>query len=314
MSHEIETMAYAGEVPWHGLGERVSNDLTPVQMMQKSGVDWSVSKQRMYILDKITVPNKMALLRDGDNKVLDIVGNDWEPVQNSEAFNFFNEYCAAGDMEMHTAGSLMGGKIVWVLAKINESFDVLPGDQIDNYMLFTNPHTYGKTLNIRMTPTRVVCNNTLQMSLSATSKNEVTLNHRREFNPEMVREQLGIAHQKFEQYKEFATFLSKKKAKFSDVIQYMNSVFPHSNTKGKEVKDYSDLSTSAKQAVDILETQPGANFAKGTWWNAVNSVTYMTDHVLGRNSETRLVSSWYGNNSSRKVKAVNLAIEMAEAA
>mgnify|MGYP000099944680 FL=1 len=314
MSHEIETMAYAGEVPWHGLGERVSNDLTPVQMMQKSGVDWSVSKQRMYILDGITVPNKMALLRDGDNKVLDIVGNDWEPVQNLEAFDFFNEYCAAGDMEMHTAGSLMGGKIVWVLAKINESFDVLPGDQIDNYMLFTNPHTYGKTLNIRMTPTRVVCNNTLQMSLSATSKNEVTLNHRREFNPEMVREQLGIAHQKFEQYKEFATFLSKKKAKFSDVIQYMNSVFPHSNTKGKEVKDYSDLSTSAKQAVDILETQPGANFAMGTWWNAVNSVTYMTDHVLGRNSETRLVSSWYGNNSSRKVKAVNLAIEMAEAA
>lgn len=314
MSHAVETMAYAGELPWHGLGERVSNDLSPMQMMQKARVDWSVSKQKMYILDGINVPNKMALLRDEDNKVLDIVGNEWEPVQNEEAFNFFNEYCAAGDMEMHTAGSLKNGQIVWVLAKIKESFDVLPGDRVDNFMLFTNPHMYGKSLNVRMTPIRVVCNNTLQMSLSSTSKNEVTLNHRREFNPEMVKEQLGIAHEKFEQYKEFAQFLAKKKAKTGEVIQFFNTVFPHAGSKGRKVATYEDLSNNAKQAYDVLETQPGAEYAMGSWWNAVNAVTYLTDHQLGRTAETRLQSSWFGYNSGRKLIAVNKAIEYAEAA
>lgn len=314
MSHLVETMAYAGQVPWHGLGERVSNDLSPMQMMQKARVDWSVTKENMYILDGISVPNKKALLRGGDNKVLDIVGDDWEPVQNEEAFNFFNEYCAAGDMEMHTAGSLMDGKIVWVLAKIKESFDVLPGDQVDNFLLFTNPHRYGQSLNVRMTPIRVVCNNTLQMSLSSKSKNEVSLNHRRAFDADLVKQQLGIAHEKFDQYKEFAQFLANKKAKSADVIQFVNKVFPHSNTKGREVKDYEDLSPSAKRAMDARQSQPGAEYAEGTWWNALNAVTYLVDHELGRTDDTRITSAWYGYNAKRKLVAVNTAIEMAEAA
>lgn len=314
MSHLVETMAYAGQVPWHGLGERVSNDLSPMQMMQKARVDWSVTKENMYILDGISVPSKKALLRGGDNKVLDIVGDDWEPVQNEEAFNFFNEYCAAGDMEMHTAGSLMEGKIVWVLAKIKESFDVLPGDQVDNFLLFTNPHRYGQSLNVRMTPIRVVCNNTLQMSLSSKSKNEVSLNHRRAFDADLVKQQLGIAHEKFDQYKEFAQFLANKKAKSADVIQFVNKVFPHSNTKGREVKDYEDLSPSAKRAMDARQTQPGAEYAEGTWWNALNAVTYLVDHELGRTDDTRITSAWYGYNAKRKLVAVNTAIEMAEAA
>jgi phage/plasmid-like protein (TIGR03299 family) len=314
MAHLVETMAYAGQVPWHGLGERVSNDLSPMQMMQKAKVDWSVTKENMYILDGISVPNKKALLRGGDNKVLDIVGDDWEPVQNEEAFNFFNEYCAAGDMEMHTAGSLMDGKIVWVLAKIKESFDVLPGDQVDNFLLFTNPHRYGQSLNVRMTPIRVVCNNTLQMSLSSKSKNEVSLNHRRTFDADLVKQQLGIAHQKFDQYKEFAQFLANKKAKSADVIQFVNKVFPHSNTKGRDVKDYEDLSPSAKRAMDARQSQPGAEYAEGTWWNALNAVTYLVDHELGRSDDTRITSAWYGYNAKRKLIAVNTAIEMAEAA
>lgn len=314
MSHLVETMAYAGQVPWHGLGERVSNDLSPMQMMQKARVDWSVTKENMYILDGISVPSKKALLRSGDNKVLDIVGDDWEPVQNEEAFNFFNEYCAAGDMEMHTAGSLMDGKIVWVLAKIKESFDVLPGDQVDNFLLFTNPHRYGQSLNVRMTPIRVVCNNTLQMSLSSKSKNEVSLNHRRAFDADLVKQQLGIAHEKFDQYKEFAQFLANKKAKSADVIQFVNKVFPHSNTKGREVKDYEDLSPSAKRAMDARQSQPGAEYAEGTWWNALNAVTYLVDHELGRTDDTRITSAWYGYNAKRKLVAVNTAIEMAEAA
>lgn len=317
MAHMVETMAYAGQVPWHGLGEKVPADLSPIQMMQKAGVDWEVRKMPTYAdCGTHQVPTgASALIRSTDNKVLaPMVGDDWQPVQNEEAFTFFNEYCAAGDMEMHTAGSLADGKIVWALAKVNESFDVLGDDRVDSYLLFSNPHQYGKSLNVRFTPIRVVCNNTLTLSLNQSSKNEVKLNHRRAFDPQMVKEQLGIAHEKFEMYKEVARFLSKKRATEADMIQYFNNVFPVSNAKKREVKDYADLSRTAKTAYDVVQTQPGANFAEGSWWQALNAVTYTTDHLLGRSADTRMQSAWFGANQTKKVNAINLAVEMAEAA
>ena len=123
MSHEVEMvngqaqMAYAGEVPWHGLGTAVSNDLTPQQMQEVAGLNWSVEKQDIITSGGVTIDGKQALVRSSDNKVLDVIGENWNPVQNDEAFNFFSEYVLAGDMEMHTAGSLKGGKMVWALAK-----------------------------------------------------------------------------------------------------------------------------------------------------------------------------------------------------
>ena len=310
MSHEVETMAYAGQVPWHGLGERVSNDLTPSQMMQKSGVDWSVSKQKMYILDGINVPNKMALIRDEDNKVLDIVGNDWEPVQNSEAFNFFTEYCAAGDMEMHTAGSLEDGRRVWALAKVNDTFEVFKGDAIEQFLLFSNPHKYGQVIDVRMTPTRVVCNNTLTMALDRQSNSMVKVNHRHEFDADLVKETLGVAKEKLETYKEAARFLGSKRYTADSIVEYFNGIFPASAQKAEK----KEISRTANQALEILETQPGAEFGAGSWWSAFNSVTYMTDHVLGRGADTRMQSAWFGANQKKKQGALQKAIEFADAA
>ena len=106
MAHMVETMAYAGEVPWHGLGVKVSDDLTPQEMMKVAGLDWSVDRHPITTLvdgEEITIEGKKALVRSSDNKVLDVVGDQWIPVQNADAFEFFDEYVKAGGMTMHTA-------------------------------------------------------------------------------------------------------------------------------------------------------------------------------------------------------------------
>jgi len=315
MAHMVETMAYAGELPWHGLGVSVPHDLSPRQMMEKAGLDWSVEKYPSFVEvgGKKVATGLESLVRSSDSRVLTNVGGGWNPVQNEDAFQFFSEYCAAGDMQMHTAGSLDDGRIVWVLAKVNESFDVLGEDRVDSYLLFSNPHQYGKTLNVRFTPIRVVCNNTLTLSLNQSSKNEVKLNHRRVFNPDLVKEQLGIAHEKFVVYRDMAQFLAKKRTKEADLVQYFNNVFPIAGSKNS-VKTRDDLSRTAKSAFEYMETQPGAEFGRGSWWQAINTVTFMTDHVLGRSADTRLQSAWFGYNQGRKVDALDLAMEMAEAA
>src|SRR6056300_757226 len=188
MAHMVETMAYAGDVPWHGLGVSVSNDLTPQQMMQKAGLDWTVEKHDSFVIIndgfggvKHVPTGQQALVRSSDNKVLTNVGEGWNPVQNEEAFEFFNEFVMAGDMEMHTAGSLKNGQIIWGLAKVKESFELFKGDVIESYLLFSNFHKYGFSTDVRFTPIRVVCNNTLTLSLNSKVERMVKISHRKQF-------------------------------------------------------------------------------------------------------------------------------------
>lgn len=318
MAHMVDTMAYAGELPWHGLGEKVSNDLTPAQMMQKAGVDWEVHAVESFVEfnGKRMATGQKSLIRGDNGRILTNIGENWNPVQNETAFEFFSEFVMAGDMEMHTAGSLKDGEYVWALAKVKESFDVFGEDKIDSYLLFSNPHKYGKSIDVRFTPIRVVCNNTLTMSLSQTAKNGVRLSHRTQFDPDMVKDTLGLAHEKFDKYKEMALFLGSKKVTAESLIQYYNEVFPNtSRTEApKEVKAYEDLSRNAKLCYDALEVQPGAEYAPGTWWSAFNSVTFITDHKQGRNADNRLHSQWFGQNAARKVVAAEKAVAYATAA
>jgi phage/plasmid-like protein (TIGR03299 family) len=316
MAHMVETMAYAGEVPWHGLGKRVLPDLTPEQMMEEAGVNWTVRKVPAFAnVDGRNVPvDRAALVRDSDGKVLSVVGTDWNPVQNSEAFEFFNDFVAAGDMEMHTAGSLRDGQIVWALAKVKDSFSLAGGrDQVDSYLLFTNPQMYGKSIDVRFTPIRVVCNNTLTLSLNTKSDNMVKVSHRTEFNADQVKETLGIAHDKMSKYKEMGAFLSSKRYTGDTIVEYFKNVFPLV-TNADEGKARKDISKGASTALDILESQPGADFAPGSWWNAYNAVTYYTDHLAGRTADSRLTSAWYGPNRNLKLAALEKAVEFANAA
>ena len=318
MAHEIEEingkaqMAYAGDVPWHGLGVKVPADLTPTQMLDAAGLNWSVEKVPAYakIAGKQVAVGQSALVRSTDNSILDVVSDDWNPVQNEEAFDFFNEFVAAGDMEMHTAGSLKNGTIVWGLAKVKESFELFKGDKIDSYLLFSNFHRYGFSTDVRFTPIRVVCNNTLTLSLNSSVERMAKISHRKVFDPSNVKEMLGIATHKLAKYKDMASFLGSKPAKEEDIIEYFCRIFPVSGSGENKRKE---VSKNALTAFEVLHTQPGAEYAEGTWWQPFNAVTYLTDHLAGRSADTRLASAWYGSNKTVKTRALELAIEMAEA-
>ena len=318
MAHNIEfvngkaQMAYVGEKPWHGLGTQVPTDLTPLQMLEAAGLNWQVEKFPAYANygDGPIAVGRSALVRTTDLKLLDVVSDDWNPVQNETAFEFFNEFVAAGDMEMHTAGSLQDGKIVWGLAKVKESFELFKGDKIDSYLLFSNFHKYGHSTDVRFTPIRVVCNNTLTLSLNSAVERMAKVTHRQEFDADSVKGILGIAHEKLQQYKEMAQFLGSKKAPNENVVEYFQRIFP---VLGKNDVRQKELSKNGQIAMDILETQPGAEYATGSWWQAFNAVTFVTDHVAGRDDDRRLASAWYGQNKNLKTKALELAVKYAEA-
>ncbi len=327
MAHKIEIMngkvkmAWAGEKPWHTLGTDVTGkQLTPMQMCEVSGNDWEVEVIPGFIevnqIDlktgktkkvKVTI-DSAGLVRKLDGKILDTVTPDWKPVQNAQAMEFFNEFVAAGDMEMEVVGSLKGGRIVFGLAKVKESFELFKGDRVDSYLLFSNFHQYGFSTDVRFTAVRVVCWNTIQAALNAEAQKMVKYSHRREFNPESVKELLGISKVRLDEYKQMATFLGSKKAKDEDIVSYFKRVLPGTEGKLKE------MSKNAEIAYDLLHKQPGHEFAEGSWWQPYNAVTFLMDHVICRTQDQRLKQSWYGTHKGIKEKALELALDFAKGA
>ena len=315
MAHELEmingqaSMAYVGDVPWHGLGTAVPADLTPMQMLEAAKLDWTVEKHPLHCVidDNVVTTDRHALVRSTDRSIIDIVTTDWNPIQNQEAFEFFNDFVAAGDMEMHTAGSLQGGKIVWGMARIKESFELFKGDVVDLNLLFTNYHKYGHSTDTRITPTRVVCKNTLSLAMGERAQHMVKISHRKKFDPDGVKIVLGVAKDKLSKYKDMAEFLGSKKAKEEDIVQYFKRIFPTLS------KESDKMSKNAEAAMEVLHTQPGAQYAEGSW-SPFNAVTYMVDHTIGRSADRRLTSAWYGQGARLKNTALEMAVEYADAA
>lgn len=254
-----------------------------------------------------------ALVRSSDGKILDEVTEDWNPVQNQEAMEFFNEFIAAGDMEMETVGSLKGGQIIWGLAKIKDSFELFKGDRTDSYLLFSNFHKYGHSTTVMLTPIRVVCNNTLTMALGSKVDEMFKFSHRSKFDPEVAKLVLGVSKKKLAEYKDKAAFLGSKKAKNEDIVEYLKRLMPSAltDTKGKKPED--TLARNARKAYDYIDVQPGHQYAAGSWWQPFNAVTYFLDHEISRTGEQRLKQAWYGTHRTMKLKALDLATEFANA-
>ena len=319
MSSEVETIAWAGPTPWHGLGTEVQDDLSPREMQIKAKLDWQVEKVPLhYDFDGITLDSdQFALVRSSDGSMLDIVrSNNWEPVQNDEVFEFFNCFVRENKMSMDVAGSLRDGQIVFALAKMNHRFYVGPGsdDRTEGYLLFTNPHKYGQAVDIRLTPIRVVCMNTLSLALSSESMAKVKYSHRHKFDVRAAQSVFDESLHLFNDYGSTARFLASRTYDDATLREYFAACFPYVSNMHTRRPRRDKLSGNAEHALSIVETQPGARYARSTWWNALNAVTYLTDHEVGRTTETRLHSAWYGKGDQRKRKALKLAVDYAQAA
>lgn len=313
MSHEVETMAYSGEKPWHGLGVNVTPDISTDEMLIAAGLNWTADLVPLFyrLGDREASVRQKALVRSSDSALLDVVGEDWKPVQNADALGFFSDFVQQGDMRMETAGSLKSGRHVFALAKITEKFQAVKGDEIGGYLLFSNPHQYGKAPCIMLTMVRVVCNNTLTLALREGGTVKYSWSHLKTFDTDhaaMAREALGIAKEQMTRAKEQMTLLAKAKITEEDTEVYFKRVFDPKGAQSSRDK----IARNVPLAMKALEEQPGAKYGAGTYWQAFNAVTFLTDHVLGKSQDTRVNSALFGGYAALKRRALDIAIQSAK--
>ena len=180
MAHNLEivngeaSMFYVDRPPWHGLGRRLAEPATAEEAIQGAKLDWEVAKVPLYAAGNarmFPVDGKFGIVRkdkwDSDDcKVLGVVSQQYTPLQNREAFTFFDPIVGDGAaICYHTAGVLGDGQRIWILAKLPDSITVRNGDISDKFLLLTNSHDGESAVQMKFTPIRVVCQNTLMMAL-----------------------------------------------------------------------------------------------------------------------------------------------------
>jgi phage/plasmid-like protein (TIGR03299 family) len=313
-------MAYANQVPWHGIGARVDSSINADEMVKAAGLDWDVTLRPLVATMEdgtaVDVPDRFALIRDTDHKVLTITGKLWKPLQNRDAIGFMDDYVRAGGATLETAGSLRDGKIIWGLAKLNHSFEVRPGDKVDGYLLITSPHEAGRAIQLRTTTVRVVCANTMAMANSANAgTTNYTQSHIKEFDVAAAKAHVGEAHEQLLLAEQRAKVLAGLKLNMEDAIKkvIVPVMFPViANDNSFDLNSITDPANQPKrlqQVVNSMVNAPGAE--EGTGWGVINGVTHWADHILGQTNETRMMRAWMGDTARVKLQVEKQLLALA---
>lgn len=225
MAAEVETMFYTRETPWHNLGIRVQEAPTSKDALYLADLDWQVEQQEIYTEQGNLVSGFKANVRDTDQKVLGVVTDRYKVIQNQEAFAFTDELLGEG-VRYETAGSLQGGKKVWLLAHLPHEY-IIAGERISPYLVFSNSHDGSGAIRVAVTPIRVVCNNTLNLALN-TAKRSWSAIHTGNIKNKLdeARNTLFMANSYMDELGREFENLRKKKLTDKQVMEYIALLLP----------------------------------------------------------------------------------------
>lgn len=328
MAHEVETMFSVGETPWHGLGRILVNaPLTGADALREAGLNWTVSKVPLFLQDGTKHPEAFATVRDSDKRILGAVGKAYTVFQNHDAMWVLDQAVQDGRARYETAGSLRNGRTVWILTKVNAAFDVTKGDTVDTFALVTNSHDGSKAAQVRFTPIRVVCQNTLSAATaSGASGRFISVRHTANVSARMAiaGETLGILRDQVAATAEVYRAMANVQMTAEKIRLYLTSLVPdnknaESNVRTRNIRD---------RIMSLVETGRGADLpgVRGTLWGTYNAVTEYVDHeripnaatarggMTAKEADQRLDSVWFGAGELLKRQALTEAMALVQAA
>jgi phage/plasmid-like protein (TIGR03299 family) len=320
MAHEVESMLYQGDTPWHNIGDKI----TPEQsrdvnfILAHPSLNWTCEKRSLFMADGREVETK-AVVRSTDGAVLGEVGKDYTIVQNATAIEWFRPFIESGSASVECVGSLRGGSRVFVLAKLaHDPVAIVPGDEVLPYLLLANAHDGTLRLHVGFSPIRVVCANTLRMARTDKRSKLLQLKHTTGVTLALatVQATIDVVNRQFlatiEQYKRLAEVGCTEET----LKKYVSLVFqaptvsddapivaPEEETKSRVYGRIHDLFEGGKGT-----SIPGV---RGTLWGAVNAVSEFVQYQRGSDDARRLNETWLGTGAALVQRATDIAIQMA---
>lgn len=320
MAHLIDQMAYVGTTPWHGLGSALSPK-QPLEIWQReAGMDWQIQESPVHFkADAIghlgsihSFPEQKVLYRSDTKAALSVVSNRYQVVQPREVLEFYRDLTEVSGYELETAGVLKGGKKFWALARTGQSAELKGNDLVNGYLLLAT--SCDGTLATTATPTtvRVVCNNTLTISLNGAT-HAIKVPHSTRFDPQVVKKQLGIAVSQWDEFMYRMRALAERKVQWPEAMSFFMSVMCDTQV-DDPVPDVIRNKRALEKIQNLYESKGrGSDLesARGTAWGLLNAVTEYVDHERrARSSEYRVDSAWFGQGAQIKQRALNSALRL----
>lgn len=349
MAHELtseRSMFFVGETPWHGLGVQIPDGkISGEEAMKLAACDWEVGTKPLFTAEGERAPAK-AIYRVDTGKILGVGGPNYAPLQNRDAFAWFDPFIDSGECSFETGGSLRKDQVVWALARMNrEPSVIVPGDEVRKYVLLSNSHDGFRAIRVGFTPIRVVCANTLACAHDSKASRLLRVRHVGDVKKtlEKVQEAMNLANAEFEATAEQFRFLAAHPINGMDLKRYVKQVMskPNVTKRAADKIAKSDLGilsvandiltevetahperkereSSVFNAVErLFESGRGTEVSgvKGTYWGAYNALTEYVAHERGRgDASDRLDSAWFGGGAAITKRALDVAIAMAVAA
>lgn len=321
MSHSLEikngktSFAAVGEKSWHGLGVYVEKPMTAEEVVKLANMDYQVEKTPIFIQPEgvdspVNFPDVFSTYRTDNNAPLGLVSEEYEIVQNRDAFSFFDPIIERGEAIYQTAGVLGRGERIFVTAKLPEDITVA-GEKVEQYLLLTNGHTGKNAIRVGFTPIRVVCNNTLNAALSGLS-NSYSILH---FNNPLERlkeayKVMGLASKYMTEVAGIFEKMAEVKVDDDQLMSFIQTLFVNEDY----VQKKGEASTRAKNLVNTVfsfaKHHPTQNTSAtaGTLYGAYNSVSGYFGHVKNyKSASQRMESISFGYGASKTNRAFALA-------
>lgn len=318
MAHLVQQMAYAGETPWHGLGEKLP-DHQPLEIwVEKSGLSFSILETPVRYMAEMagalgsvmTFSDHKVLFRSDTKKPLSVVSNRFQVVQPREVLEFYRDLTEIFGFELETAGVLKEGRKVWALAKTGQSTALKGVDTVNGYLLLATACDGTLATTAQFTSIRVVCNNTLAVAL-ANGSNAVKVSHRKNFDAQAVKQQLGLSISSWDTFMYRMRTLSERKVKSHEAMNFFLRVFTDPEAMLPALANERAIKT-AQALYDGHGLGAELSTAKETAWGLLSSITEFVDHRRrARNQDYRLDSAWFGQGAALKQRALDEALKMA---
>jgi phage/plasmid-like protein (TIGR03299 family) len=309
-------MAYVGDTPWHGLGQKLEENMTIAQWTEAAGMDWDIKRSRVRYGDDANtriIEDQHVLFRSDTKDALGIVSSKFKIVQPREVMEFFADLTGVAGFTLETAGTLFGGKRFWALARTGQTAVIKSGaDLVGQYLLLATAADGSLATTGRFTTVRVVCNNTISQALTGKAKHEVKISHRSVFDSAAMKDQLGIERDGFTQWVHTMRQLASENVRNDEAEQTVFKLLTKEDWNKATLEQITDARATRgyKTIMALFEgAGKGATMSgvKGTRWGLLNAVTEYADyHVRATSQDNRLASAWFGAGDDLKTKALEL--------
>jgi len=309
-------MAYQGETPWHGLGQRLLPGATIPEWAIAAGMDYTIERSRVAFRwgegkGEVGVMGSRHVLWRSDTKApLAVMSDGYKIVQPGEVLEFYRDLVAAsGDYELETAGVLDDGGRYWALAKYRDAFTFGRDDKVQPYLLLATSCDGSMATTAQHTSVRVVCNNTLQMSLHGGAGQSVKVRHSTRFDAAKVRAELGVADTAAAFFDDVDALINKAINREQAAEIFVDLVAKRDSAGKIENEDHTKR--VARELMTALTNAPGASMetARGTGWGVLNAVTNHVDFTArARSANNRFKSGQFGAGAAMKQRAYELVM------